>query len=135
MRLSAPGDADQLEQLDRPLRGLFLADMAVRLERLGDLPADGQHRVEARQRVLEDHRDLGAADLAQALLRQVEDVLALEGRAVPAVTLPTRLGSRPSSDSALTLLPEPDSPTRPMVSPGAMSYDSPRTARTTRPRP
>ena len=33
--------------------------------------------------------------------------------AVPPATRPTRFGSRPSSDSALTLLPEPDSPTRP----------------------
>ena len=78
--LVRPGDADQLEQLDRPLLGLLLADVAVRLDRLGDLAADRQHRVEARQGILEDHRDLGATDLAQALLRQVEDVLALEDR-------------------------------------------------------
>ena len=35
-------------------------------------------------------------------------------------TLLTFLGSRPSSDSALTLLPEPDSPTSPSDSPGLM---------------
>src|SRR5439155_6677942 len=45
---------------------------------------------------------------------------------------PTRFGSRPSSASALTLFPAPDSPTRPRVSPGAIVYDNPRTAWTTR---
>src|SRR5205823_355693 len=44
---------------------------------------------------------------------------------------PTRFGSKPSSARALTLFPEPDSPTRPRVSPGAIVYDSPRTAWTT----
>src|SRR5882672_5113185 len=44
---------------------------------------------------------------------------------------PTRFGSKPSSARALTLFPEPDSPTRPRVSPGAIVYDRPRTAWTT----
>ena len=33
--------------------------------------------------------------------------------------------------SELTLLPEPDSPTMPSVSPGAIEYDTPSTAFTT----
>ena len=37
-------------------------------------------------------------------------------------------GSRPSSDAPSTLLPEPDSPTRATISPGAMSSDTPRRA-------
>src|SRR5437879_4847882 len=44
---------------------------------------------------------------------------------------PTRFGSKPSNARALTLFPEPDSPTRPRVSPGAIVYDRPRTAWTT----
>src|SRR5260370_5988994 len=44
---------------------------------------------------------------------------------------PIRFGSKPSSARALTLFPEPDSPTRPRVSPGAIVYDRPRTAWTT----
>ena len=36
----------------------------VRAELLGDLPADRVHRVQRRHRVLEDHRDLAAADRA-----------------------------------------------------------------------
>src|SRR5258708_30650475 len=44
---------------------------------------------------------------------------------------PIRFGSKRSSARALTLCPEPDSPTRPRVSPGAIVYDRPRTAWTT----
>ena len=40
---------------------------------------------------------------------------------------------RRMTDSALTLLPQPDSPTRATVSPGRTSHDTPSTARTTPP--
>ncbi len=72
------------------------------------------------------------------ILRSLSSGMPISSRpsniALPPVLL-TRLGSRPSSDSADTLLPEPDSPTRPSVSPGRIWYDSPRTARTVRLRP
>ena len=48
-------------------------------------------------------------------------------RALPAVTRPAR-GRIPSSASDVTLLPQPDSPTIPSVSPGAMSNETPLTA-------
>ena len=52
----------------------------MRLERLADLPADREHRVERGHRVLEDHRDLAAADRAQLLVVQREQVAAAEHR-------------------------------------------------------
>ena len=48
-------------------------------------------------------------------------------RALPAVTRPAR-GRMPRRASEVTLLPQPDSPTIPSVSPGAMSNDTPLTA-------
>jgi len=47
--------------------------------------------------------------------------------AVPDWTRPAR-GRSPSSAMAVTLLPQPDSPTIPSVSPGAMSNETPLTA-------
>ena len=58
------GDAHQVEHLDRPLRGRVAVEVLVRLHGLGDLVADAQHRVQRRQGILEDHRDLRPAVLA-----------------------------------------------------------------------
>ena len=73
-------DPDLVEQLGRAPLGLRLVHREVGLERLADLPADGQHRVERGHRVLKDHRDLAAADRAQLLVRQREQVAAAEHR-------------------------------------------------------
>src|SRR5262245_25718941 len=48
--------------------------------------------------------------------------------AVPLTIRPGGSGIRPRSASVETLLPEPDSPTIPTVSPGKMSYETPSTA-------
>src|SRR5919202_897584 len=53
-------------------------------------------------------------------------------RAVPERTRPAR-GRRPSSASAVTLFPQPDSPTMPSVSPGPISNEIPFTACTVPP--
>ena len=58
-------DADLSEQLDGARARLPARHVRVRAHRLGDLVADAVHRVQARERVLEDHRDVAAADLAQ----------------------------------------------------------------------
>jgi hypothetical protein len=42
----------------------------VRADRLGQLPADGQHRVERGHRLLEDHGDAVAADFPHPALAQ-----------------------------------------------------------------
>ena len=48
---------------------------------LGDLLADGHHRVQREFRILHDHRDAAAADVAHRALRQAQQVDAVEGRA------------------------------------------------------
>ena len=73
-------DADAVEKLGRALLGLLLGEVEVRLEGLADLPPDGEHRVQARHRVLEDHRDVAAADLPQLGVRKLEKVAVLEHR-------------------------------------------------------
>src|SRR6185312_15694532 len=52
----------------------------VGLHRLADLLPDPEHRVQARHRVLEDHRDVPAADRAQVLVLQPDEVGAVEDR-------------------------------------------------------
>ena len=53
-----------------------MRDALVPHDRLGDLLADREDRVERRHRLLEDHRDLGAAHLAQRRLAHCGDVVA-----------------------------------------------------------
>ena len=55
-------DANQCQHLDGArLRGLPVEPL-MQAQRLADLPADAQHRIEARHRLLEDHRNVVAAD-------------------------------------------------------------------------
>jgi hypothetical protein len=75
------GDADELQQLDDAvLDRVVLLVRVVRLDRLAELEADRQHRIERGHGVLEDHRGLVAADLPQLLLLQPQQILALEHR-------------------------------------------------------
>ena len=73
-------DADPVEQPHSRLAQI--AGMApVRLEALGDLPADRVDRVEMRQRVLEDHRDAPAVDVAALRPAHRQQIMALEENA------------------------------------------------------
>ena len=67
-------------------------------------------------RLLEDHRDPRAAQRAHLALRQREQIAALEQRRWPPAIRPGGGTSR-MSESAVTLLPQPDSPTSPSTSP------------------
>ena len=72
-------DADQLQHVHRPFPGLFLRDLViVALQRLHQLVADGVDRVKAGHRVLEDHGDILAPDVAHLLLVVGEQVLPVE---------------------------------------------------------
>ena len=111
-----------------PPAASFLRHVPVLEQHLGDLGADRDGRVQRGQRVLEDHRHVRAAQPAQRRGRS--------RRAAPARrTGPTRSpatprsGSRPMIASEVTDLPQPDSPTRPIVSPGATAKLTPSTAR------
>src|SRR5881275_3043952 len=75
--LFRPRDSDLRQQVDRSPARLALLQVVVRVELLLDLPADRVHRVQRGHRVLEDHRDLLAADLAHRVLREAHQVAAL----------------------------------------------------------
>src|SRR5882762_2627613 len=82
------GDTDELEHLDGagppgPARQTLVDD-----GRLGDLIAHGEHRIERRHRLLEDHRDLVATDGPQ--------LAGLEGQQVA----PFELDEAPGADMA-----------------------------------
>ena len=107
-----------------------LADVLVGGDRLGDLRSDAVHRVEARERVLEDHRDLLAADLAEVIGRRARAALRPLNSTSPEITVRSRLSS-PMIARFETLFPEPDSPTTPSVSPRESEKDTSVTAWTT----
>ena len=71
-------DADELQHLDGLVARRLLGDVVVRAHRLHELRPDAVERVQRGERVLEDHRDLLAAHLAQLVLGQREQVAALE---------------------------------------------------------
>ena len=73
-------DPHRLQHLERALAGGRLRGVLVQLHRLPQLLADRVHRVQRGHRILEDHRDLVAAHLAQLRRRQLEQVAALEDR-------------------------------------------------------
>ena len=59
--------------LRRATRQATVVDKSLR-----DLEPDREHRIEARHRLLEDHGDAVASDLAHLLFRQIEQALTLE---------------------------------------------------------
>jgi hypothetical protein len=71
-------DADAVEHGDGLLAGVLLGHVLVDADGLHELLAHRVERVEARQRILEDHRHLLAAQLAHALVAHRDEVLALE---------------------------------------------------------
>src|SRR5436190_15564057 len=73
-------DADLVEQLCGPGPRRLAVHAEVRLERLADLPADGQHRIQRGHRVLEDHRDLAAANAPQRPVPEPQQVTPPEER-------------------------------------------------------
>ena len=70
------GDAGAREQLDRRARACAAAAALVQLEHLGDLVADRVERVQRGHRLLEDHRDLAAADAAHLRARVLGEQVA-----------------------------------------------------------
>ena len=77
--LGGARDADALHQLDGLRHRVGLADLrVVRADLLDDLPADPVDGVQRADRILEDHRDVIAADLAQLLVRGGQQLLAVE---------------------------------------------------------
>jgi hypothetical protein len=64
------GDAHNVEQFFRATRRGFPGEAEMQPSVLGQLPADREHRVQRRHRILEDHADLQAGDAAQLAAAQ-----------------------------------------------------------------
>ena len=131
MRRSGFGDVDQAQHLDRLGQRGGAAEPLMQDQRFGDLMADGQHRVERGHRLLEDHRDLVAADLAHLAPRSAPSRSRPSNRIAPPTMRPGGDAISRRIDSEVTLLPQPVSPTMARVSPGRTGNDTPSTARTT----
>ena len=111
-------DAHAAQRLERALARLLLAEVRlVCAQHLVEVLRDLHQRVEPRHRLLEDQPQLRPAQRAQ--LGACDRGL---GRARRSATSPAGAalsGSRPSTPRPSVDLPQPDSPTRPTVSPGA----------------
>ena len=120
-RRSRVRDADQVEQFDGARwRAAPRPTPLVDPDRLGDLVADPVDRGERGERVLEDHRDRAVPRIAgQLLVAEPEQFAARRSRTEPVTRACVR--QQPHTASAVTDLPEPDSPTMPSTSPGATS--------------
>ena len=86
-------------------------------QRLGQLVGDGEHRVERDHRLLGDQRDLPAADGVSSFSESPTSSRPCQRIEPPETETPW--GSSPSSERAVIVLPQPDSPTRPSTRPGA----------------
>ncbi len=68
------GDAHQFEHPERLGASRGLGAALVQRDRLGDLVADGEHRIERGHRLLEDHRHFVAAHATHRLGRELGEV-------------------------------------------------------------
>ena len=100
---------------------------AMQDQRLGDLRADAMQRVQRRHRLLKDHRDAVAAQAPHLGFAGAGKVAPLEADRAARLCAPS--GSRPISASAVIVLPEPDSPTTPRLSPRSSENETSRTTR------
>jgi hypothetical protein len=113
--LAGVGDADELEHLDRALAGLSLGDLVVDPVGLDDLRADGVVGVQRRERVLK------IMDIFEPRKRRTSSSLALTS-SWPSSQISPEMRARvplcsPRTAWLVTDLPEPDSPTMPIVWP------------------
>ena len=115
------------QQLDGSPPRLLAAEVEVGLNRLDQLPAHREQRVQAGQRILEDGGDLPAAQAPQPLRRQVVDPASLESDLAAADAAPGR-SSSPMIAVPVSDFPAPDSPTTPSISPAATLNDTRSTA-------
>ena len=68
------GDLDEVQHLYRARAGGRRAGSPMNAHGFRDLVADGQHRIEARHRLLEDHGDAIAPDVAHLPVAQAQEV-------------------------------------------------------------
>ncbi len=106
-------NADEPQHLQDLLAPLGPAHRPVQHDRLGDLVADGHHRVQRAHRLLEDHRDVAAADVGHVVARQRPAGSRRRTGCVRRRSRPGGSGISRRIDSDVIDLPEPDSPTMP----------------------
>ena len=68
------GNADDIHQLQGPGPPLPAVQRGMRDQVFLDLQADRQHRIERRHRLLENHRDLAAADAPKLFIRHGNEI-------------------------------------------------------------
>src|SRR4051794_4790774 len=71
-------DADEVQHLDGAVLRRAPLDAFMQAQRLAQLAPDRQHRIEAGHRLLEDHADVVAADVAHRALGQRQEIAALK---------------------------------------------------------
>ena len=121
-------DPDHAQQLEHPRADRGTAQLAMQAQRLADLKAHRKGRVQAGHRLLKDHADAVAAHIAHRPLVERQQVLAVE-RDPPALDRAGGQGRSRMIARAVTLLPQPHSPTRPTIRPASTVNDSPSTTR------
>ncbi len=110
-------EADLAEELLAAAAAFGFGLVFVDRQRLGDDMLDAHAGIEGGVGVLKDGLD-AAAEGAEPVLRNA-------GHGWPSkVTVPEVGSSRPRTMRAMVLLPEPDSPTRPRVSPRSMEKET-----------
>ena len=109
----------------------LLRDVLVQPDRLDQLVPDRVHRVQRGHRVLEDHRDVVAADLAHSATSTPSVSRFSPPKIASPLEVAFRLLLRPMIVRQVTLLPQPDSPTMPSVFPFSTEKLTPSTAFTT----
>src|SRR5688572_7622343 len=82
------GQADLFEKTQGLGARLPARKPAMLAQHLRDLEADAEHRIKRAHRLLEDHRDLGAAQRAQLARRTLQQVLALENNPAACARIP-----------------------------------------------
>ncbi len=71
------GDVDQAQHFYRAVARFLSAAALVQQDRLDDLLADGEHRIERRHRLLEYHGDVAAANLMHLGVAERQQVAAV----------------------------------------------------------
>src|SRR5690348_3479389 len=72
------GNADLPQKLQRAFPDFSSRSAAVQRQHLADLPPDTVQRIERGHRILKDHRDAGALDLAQFVYAELHEVATVE---------------------------------------------------------
>ena len=128
-QLAAPGCAPARSISIARSRASASADAAVPLQRLGDLRADacstGLSEVIGSWKIM---ADLLAAQVLRSPARAARAGRRPSKRIEPATVCPGGSGTRRMMDSAVTLLPQPDSPTIASVVPASTANETPSTA-------